>query len=249
MGHLYKTHIRPIQPYGIRGVLWDQGESGVNVEGIDQYTLMGALITGWRKDWGQGEFPFIYVQKPSGAGCAWDPEDPVTNKAQPFAKLPDNVPTDGEYMETHINIMVYPKTSMVTTSDLGGGTHPTNKSGYGQRAADVALSTVYDRKTEPYGPIYTSYSIEGGKVRIKFNYVGQGLAFKHGEKLQGFAIAGEDKAFRWADAVIDGDDVIVSCASVPNPVAVRYAWSKSHPWANLFSRDGMPALPFRTDLW
>lgn len=257
VGHLYEKHIRPMIPYGIRGVLWDQGESGTALAGVDQYTLMGALIRGWRKEWGQGDpstssgrdFPFLYIQKPSGGGGAWDPANPMTNKAEPFAPLPDKMPGDGGYVETHIKIMQYPNTAMAISSDLGPGVHPTNKSGYGHRAAAVALGMVYGRKIEYYGPLYASHTIEAGKVRLKFTHVGQGLAFRHADKLQGFAIAGEDKQFHWADAAIAGDTVILSSSKVPKPVAVRYAWATKRPWANLFNKDGLPAVPFRTDQW
>lgn len=251
IGNLYESLVRPLVGYGIRGVLWDQGEAGTAITGVDQYTLMGALIRGWRKEWGQGEFPFLYVEKPSGEGCAFDPTDPVTEKASPFAKLPAQVPplAAGIYRETHIRIMQYPQTAMVTSTDLGNMTHPTNKSGYGLRAARVALGMVYGRKVEIYGPIYASHKIEGSKVRIRFSHAGQGLAAPKTEKLQGFAIAGEDQKFVWGDAVIDGDSVIVSSASVPKPAAVRYACSQQIPWANLFNKDGLPAPAFRTDAW
>ena len=95
--------------------------------------------------------------------------------------------------------------------------HPVNKSGYGARAARVALGMVYGQKVEIYGPVYQSHKIEGEKVRVSFTHVGQGLAYRHGEKLQGFAVAGENKAFHWADAVIDGDSVVVSSDKVANP--------------------------------
>lgn len=251
VGNLYESRIRPFIPYGIRGVLWDQGESGTAISGIDQYTLMGALIHGWRKEWGQGDFPFIYIQKPSGGGCAWDPADPVTKQGEKFSPLPQAVPNtaDGLYVENHIRIMQYPHTAMATSSDLGPGTHPVNKSGYGVRAARVALGMVYGRKVETYGPVYQSHKIEGDKARVSFTHVGQGLAYRHGEKLQGFALGGEDKVFHWADAVIDGDTVVVSSDKVAKPVAVRYGWGRALPWSNLFNKDGLPALPFRTDSW
>jgi sialate O-acetylesterase len=135
---------------------------------------------------------------------------------------------------------------MAISSDLGPGTHPTNKSGYGHRAADVALGLVYGKKIEYYGPRYAAHKLEGDKVRISFTHTGQGLAFKHGDKLQGFALAGDDKKFHWADAVIDGDAVVASCAAA-KPVFVRYAWAGKRCWANLFNKDGLPAIPFRTD--
>jgi sialate O-acetylesterase len=247
VGFLYASHIKPFMPFAIRGVLWDQGESGTAIQGVDQYTLMGALIRGWRQEWGQGEFPFLYVQKPSGSGCAWDMADPVTAKADPFSALPATVPGDGEYRETHIRIMQYPNTAMVTSSDLGAGIHPSNKTGYGARACRVALGMVYDQKVEIYGPVYKSHKVDANKIRIRYTHVGRGLAFKNGEKLQGFAVAGKDMKFVWADAAIDGATVVVSNAAVAEPVAVRYAWSGRHTWANLFNQDGLPALPFRTD--
>ncbi len=251
IGNLYEAHIRPFLPFGIRGVLWDQGESGTAIHGLDQYTLMGALLRGWRKEWGQGDFPFLYIQKPSGGGCAWDPNDPVTKQANKFVVLPKGVPDTkaGLYRENHIKIMQYPQTAMVTATDLGSGIHPVNKSGYGERSVRVALGMVYGRKVEYYGPIYQELKPDGNKLHISFTHVGQGLAFKHGEKLQGFAIAGEDKVFHWADAVIEGNTVIVSCPQVEKPVAVRYAWGGDHPWANLFNKDGLPALMFRSDSW
>lgn len=249
IGNLYEAHVRPMQPFAIRGVLWDQGESGTANNGVDQFTLMGALIAGWRKEWGQGDFPFIYVQKQSGGGCAFDPADPVTDQGEKFAPLPKTVPpaADGAYRETHVRIMTYPNTFMATSSDLGPGVHPTNKSGYGARAARVALGAVYAKKVEIYGPVYKSHKVEGDKVRVTFDHVGQGLAFRHGDKLQGFAVAGADGAFQWADAVIEGDAVVLSCPAVTKPVSVRYAFASKHPWANLFNKDGLPALPFRTD--
>ncbi|MFZ4776910.1 MAG: sialate O-acetylesterase [Terrimicrobiaceae bacterium] len=247
IGHLYTSMLIPFMPFAIRGVLWDQGESGTAILGVDQYTLMGALIRSWRQEWGQGDFPFLYVQKPSGTGCAWDLANPVTNKADPFKALPAAVPNDGAILENHIQIMQYPNTAMVISSDLGSGTHPTNKSGYGSRACRVALGFVYGEKDEYYGPVYQSSKIAGNKVIVSFTHVAQGLAFKNGEKLQGFAIAGKDKQFVWADAVIDGATVVLSSDKVAEPAFIRYAWARNHPWANLFNKDGLPALPFRTD--
>lgn len=252
IGGCYEVYIGPAVGYGIRGVLWDQGESGTDIVGVDQVTLMGALIGGWRKAWGQGNFPWLYIQKPSGGGCAWEYADPLHLHADQFMPLPEAIPAppDDSYSpETFVRLMKYPATHMVTSSDLGGDTHPVNKSAYGVRAAQVALATVFGRKIEYLGPLYASQQFNGGKVTLSFTHVGKGLAFKHGDRLQGFMIAGEDKHFVWADAVIDGDRVVVSSKDVPGPVAVRYAWSPTFPWANLFNLDGLPAQPFRTDRW
>jgi len=251
IGDLYAAHIQPFIPYGIRGVLWDQGESGTAVQECDQFAVMGALIRGWRKAWGQGDFPFLHIQKPSGGGCAWDKENPLTRFADKFAPLPPAPARagNGRYRELHIRISQHPNTAMVSSSDLGPGVHPVAKSSYGQRACRVALGMVYGRKIAIYGPTYDSHKVEGSKIRIAFKHVGQGLAFRNGDKLQGFAVAGADKVFHWADAVIEGDAVVVSSDKVAAPVAVRYAWSQRHPWANLFNKDGLPALAFRTDQW
>jgi sialate O-acetylesterase len=251
IGYLYKIHIQPFIPYAFRGVLWDQGESGTAIGNVDQFTMMGALIRGWRKEWGQGDFPFIYVQKPSGAGCAFDYSNPVTNKSDPFTKLPPKPPAtaEGLYIETHVKIRTLPGVAMATSSDLGPMTHPVNKSGYGTRAAAVALGMVYGKPVEYYGPSYASHTIEGNKVRVKYTHTGKGLVYKNGDKLQGFALAGDDQVFHWADAKIDGDSVVLESKEVAKPAAVRYGWGAKYGWANLFNQDGLPAIPFRTDSW
>ena len=252
IGQLFAAHIRPYVGYAIKGVLWDQGESRTNILGVDQVTLMGALIGGWRKAWGQGDFPFLYVQKPSGGGCAFDYSQPMNRLAEKFTPLPNTIPGGpaSDYShEVFAQLMKYPNTHMVTSSDLGPGIHPPNKSGYGARAVQVALATAYGRKIEYLGPRYASHTIDGGKATLKFTHVGKGLASKNGDALQGFMIAGEDKKFVWAEASIAGATVVVSSADVPHPAAVRYAWSNTFPWANLFNQDGLPAQPFRTDSW
>ncbi len=248
VGDLYARHIEPVVPYAIRGVLWDQGESGTRVNGVDQFTTMGALIKGWRKAWGQ-DFPFLYVQKNSGGGCAWDyKNDPTTSKANAFVQQPAKPPTakDGAYRALHIKIMQHPNTAMVTASDLGSGVHPSNKSGYGKRASRVALGFVYGKEVEIYGPVYDSHKVEGNKIRIHYKHVGKGLAVANSDTLQGFAVAGDDGVFHWADAKIEEQTVVVSSSEVAKPVQVQYGWSRNHPWANLFNKDGLPALTFST---
>jgi sialate O-acetylesterase len=252
IGQLFEANIRPYVGYGIKGVLWDQGESRTNIVGVDQVTLMGALISGWRKEWGQGNFPFLYVQKPSGGGCAFDDSQPMNRLAEKFSPLPGAIPgvPGASYShEVFVRIMKYPNTHMVTSSDLGQGIHPPNKSGYGARAVQVALGTAYGRKNEYLGPLYAGHKIDGDKVILNFTHTGKGLTFKNGEALQGFMIAGEDRKFAWADAKVKGGTVVVSSGKVPRPVAVRYAWSGRFTWANLFNQDGLPAQPFRTDSW
>jgi sialate O-acetylesterase len=253
-GQFGNSAVGHLQGMAIRGVLWDQGESGSGFAWVDQHTIMGALIRGWRAELGHGDVPFLTIQKPNGGGCAWDPADPVTRYAAAFQPLPRMVPTAaiGAFhirREQHLRLAEYPNTFLVTSTDLGEGTHPIDKSSYGSRAARVALGGVYGRPVAIYGPIYKSHVIDGGKVRVSFTHVGKGLAFRHGEELQGFALAGADRQFHWADATIEGDTVVVSSARVAEPVVVRYAWAGGFPWANLFNKDGLPAVSFRTDDW
>lgn len=252
IGQLFESYIRPYVGYAITGVLWDQGESRTNIVGAPQYEVMGALINGWRKAWGQGEFHFIYVQKPSGGGCAWDYTNPQNTKADPFRPQPPVLPAPPALDYSHAyfaTFMQYPNTHMVISSDLGAGIHPVLKSAYGARAAQVAQSVAYGSKAEFLGPMYASHAIGGGQVTVKFTHTGKGLAFKNGDKLQGFMLAGADKKFVWAEAVIVGDTVVVSSKAVPQPAAVRYGWSPQFNWANLFNQEGLPATPFRTDSW
>lgn len=249
IGKLYNEFVRPGIPFAVRGVLWDQGENGPSITGTKPLMIMRALITAWRKEWGREDLPWVYIQKPSGGGCAWDPENPVNRLADAFAPLPATVPGGGFIRDQYVKMVSIPNTHMVITSDLSPGVHPPNKSGYGARAADVAMVVAYGKKAEIYGPLYAGHKIEDGRVRISYTHTGRGLAFKHGENLQGFAIAGEDKRFVWADAVIEGDTVVVSSPRVPRPAAVRYAYDVKCPWANLFNKDGFPAQAFRTDSW
>ena len=109
------------------------------------------------------------------------------------------------------------------------------------------MGFVYGRNGEIYGPVYQSHKFEGNKVRVQFSHVGQGLAFRGGNRLQGFALAGDDKQYVWAEAAVEGNEVVVSNDKIAKPVAIRYAWSGRHPWANLFNKDGLPALPFRVE--
>ncbi len=247
-GNRYTKRVISVVPYAIRGVLWDQGESGTGIPAIDQYTMMGALIHGWRKAWGQ-DFPWIYVQKPSGGGCAWDITNPATNRADAFVPHPveNNAADAGKNRETHIRIMQHPKTAMVSSSDLGGGVHPGNRSGYGARACRVALALAYGKDVEIYGPLYESHSAEGNTLCVKFSHAESGLAVPEGQKLQGFEIAGTDGNYRWADAKIVGKTVLLTSENVPAPVSVRYAWAESIPWANLFNGEQLPALTFRAE--
>ena len=136
---------------------------------------------------------------------------------------------------------------MVPASDLGSGIHPTNKWGYGNRAAEVALSQVYQAGVQAYGPVYRSHQVHGSDVVVQFDQIGKGLTAAHTDRLQGFALAGKDGRWHWADAVIKADTVVLSSTNVPEPKRVRYAFAKDRAWANLFNKDGLPALAFETE--
>lgn len=250
IGDLYERNVQPFVPYGIRGVLWDQGESKTALPNVDQYTTMNALINGWRQVWGQGDFHFLHVQKPSGGGPAWDTENPVNRLAVAFnAALPGSHVTDPaamHYQLQHIKIGTLKNAPLVTASDLGPGIHPANKSGYGKRACRVALGTVYGHDVAVCGPVYKSHKSEGDKLRVTFDHIGQGLAFRHGERLLGFEIAGADNKWVWAEATIDGDTVLLHSKDVKQPTQVQYAFQKKINFANLFNKDGLPALTFTT---
>jgi len=135
------------------------------------------------------------------------------------------------------------------TIDVGeaNNVHPHKKAEVAQRLALWALGTTYHKDLVYSGPLYDSQKIEGNRIRIRFKHTGSGLA-AHGEALRGFAIAGADKVYHWADATIEGDSVVVSSPAVPAPLAVRYAWADD-PDCNLYNREGLPASPFRTDDW
>ena len=247
IGGLYQRFIQPVTGYRIRGVLWDQGEARSGVVGIDQHTMMSELIRGWRAAWGQGDFPFLFVQKPSGGGCAFSNDDPITRDGDRFvADLPDIARLgSGDQRYLYVRLMRDNANAwMVPASDLGSGVHPRNKWGYGNRAAEVALSQVYKTGTQAYGPTYRSHQIDGNKVVIEFDHVGKGLTTVHSNKLQGFAVAGADGAWHWAEAKIDGDKVVIGSKDVPKPTSVRYAFAYKRAWANLFNKDGLPALVF-----
>jgi len=126
--------------------------------------------------------------------------------------------------------------------------HPLNKQDVGKRLAQWALAKTYGKDVVASGPLYKSSRREAGKIVVELNYVGGGLAARDGGKLTGFAIAGADKKFVWADARIVGDTVVVSSPAVASPLAVRYAWANNPP-CNLVNKAGLPASPFRTDDW
>jgi sialate O-acetylesterase len=229
---LWNGTIAPLVPYGIRGVIWYQGESNAP-RGREHRKLLPALIRSWREVWGQGDFPFLVVA------------------IAPFGPVYDH-PTDSGWAEVveaqWMTAESVPNSGLAVTTDIGDAkdAHPANKQEVGRRLALIALAKVYGKDVVYSGPMYTSMEVEGSRVRLHFKHVHGGLEAKPEGPLKGFAIAGEDRRFVWADARIEGDAVVVSSDQVARPVAVRYAWAKN-PVCNLFNAEGLPAVPFRTD--
>ncbi|MFT6618362.1 MAG: sialate O-acetylesterase [Limisphaerales bacterium] len=251
IGGLFDRYIRFGAGTAIRGVLWDQGESGTGILGLGQYTSMSELIRGWRELWGQGDFPFLFVQKPSGEGNAWSKQDPITREADEFTALPDlkRIGTgQGRYLYTRL-MLDNDNAWMVPACDLGPMVHPKNKWGYGNRSAEVALQQVYQKQdVQAYGPIYKTHQVAGSKVTVRFTEAAAGLATRHGDGLQGFAISDEQGKWHWAEAKITGKDtVVISTAAVKKPIHIRFAYSQNRRWANLFNKSGLPALAFTTE--
>lgn len=231
---LYNGMIHPLRHYKVRAAIWYQGES--NAGRAHEYgQLMSGLIDGWRELWGCPEMPFLLVQLPN------------------FMQKHDQ-PTDSGWArirEAQLNtFMTVPNTALAVTYDSGewNDIHPLDKKTVAQRLFLCARKLVYGERVTSSGPVYKSMRVEGDKVIISFNETGKGLAVR-GDKLKHFAIAGEDRRFVWADAVIKGNTVIVSSSEVRNPVAVRYAWSDNPEDANLCNKEGLLASPFRTDNW
>lgn len=245
---LYNAMINPLLPFPIKGAIWYQGEA--NAGQPKQYqVLFPTMIKDWRRAWNCGEFPFLFVQlanymkretEPTQSEGGW----PGLREAQSMT-------------------LKLPNTGQAVIIDIGEGEdiHPKNKSNVGKRLALAGLKVAYGKDIVFSGPTYDSMKVEGDKVRVKFQNTGSGLvigaapAIRLGETpakpldhLVGFAVAGADKKFVWANAKIDGNCVVVSCDTVKNPVAVRYAWA-NNPECNLYNKEGIPASPFRTDDW
>ncbi len=231
--NLYNGMILPVLHYGIRGAIWYQGES--NAGRAYQYRyLFPAMITNWRHDWGEGDFPFYFVQLANFHAAQPQPGES----------------TWAELREAQSMTLSLPHTGQAVIIDIGdaGNIHPRNKQDVGKRLALWALAKDYGKPVVYSGPVYKSMKPGAGKIVLAFDHVGGGLVAKDGPPLKGFAVAGADRHFVWADAKIVGDTVVVCSPKVAQPVAVRYAWA-DNPVCNLYNAEGLPASPFRTDDW
>lgn len=241
---LYNGMIAPLQGFpmkqgfSIKGTIWYQGESNA-VRAYQYRKLFPLMIADWRRGWGLGDFPFLYVQLANYVPDKAKPDHPAEPEESAWAEL----------REAQTMALSSPKTGMVVTIDIGESRdiHPKNKQEVGRRLALSALKVAYGQSVLASGPEFKSMKIQGHEVEIEFQNVGEGLMIQ-GEALKGFAIAGTDRKFVWANARIVNEKVVVSADEVPVPLAVRYAWS-DNPEATLFNRAGLPAGPFRTDDW
>ena len=245
---LFNGMIHPIIPFGIKGVIWYQGEAN-SAEPIPYKAELPALINDWRAYWGQGDFSFLIVQLPN-----FMPRRPEPSESSWAATR-----------EAQAKACSLPNTGLAVTIDIGepGNIHPSDKLDVARRLALAAQHYAYGQNVTYSGPTLKSFAVEGGKIRIVFENTGGGLTIGNppehffatqkqaaptttAAELQGFAIAGADHKFVWAKASIEGGAVVVSSDSVPNPVAVRYAWA-DNPACNLYNKEGLPASTFRTD--
>lgn len=230
---LYNGMINPIIPFAIKGAIWYQGES--NASRAFQYrTLFAEMINDWRARWGQGDFPFLFVQLANFK----------ERKAEPAES------DWAELREAQSKTLELPATGQAVIIDIGEANdiHPRNKQDVGRRLALSARHVAFgDEDVVHSGPTFQGVDFADGKAVLSFENVGGGLKAQ-GDALKGFSIAGEDKKFHWANAKIDGNQVVVQSDAVAKPVAVRYAWA-DNPEATLFNAEGLPASPFRTDEW
>ena len=231
---LYNGMLFPLLNYRIKGVLWYQGEANSS-KAAEYQKLLPALISNWRQQWNQGEFPFLYVQLPNYMEVKEQPSE------SNWAAL----------RESQLKALSVPNAAMAVAIDLGewNDIHPLNKKDVGFRLSLAARKLAYgEKKLVASGPIYQSMKVDGNKIVITFSNMGGGLVAKGGD-LKYFAIAGTDKKFVWANAKIEGDKVIVWNDQITNPASVRYAWADNPDGANLYNKEGLPASPFRTDQW
>jgi len=232
---LYNAMVNPLVPYAMQGVLWYQGEANVwrAAEYKKSFPLM---INDWRTKFKQGDFPFYFVQL-----STFDEFGGNSQKGSRWAEL----------REAQSETLKLKNTGMVVTTDIGNAKdiHPTNKQDIGLRLAAVAMNNIYGKKQVHSGPSYKSQEIKGNQIILTFDNIGSGLSTPNNDELKGFEIAGSDKVFYSAKAIIKGNKIIVSSDKVQNPVAVHYGWADDDTAINLFNKEKFPASPFRTDNW
>jgi sialate O-acetylesterase len=229
---LFNGMIAPLLNYKIKGVVWYQGESNTS-RAFEHFDLFKLLISDWRDNWHQGNFPFLYVQLPN------------------FVEVNEETTQyDWAYFrESQLKALSLPNTGMAVTIDIGefNDIHPTNKKDVGYRLALAAQKVAYGEKQIVYsGPIYKSMKIVGSKAILTFVNIGSDLVVKNNDEPKCFEICGADNKYFKAKAKIGNGNIVVQCNDVTVPVAVRYAWANNPEDANLYNKEGLPASPFRT---
>ncbi|MBN1292070.1 MAG: sialate O-acetylesterase [Candidatus Latescibacteria bacterium] len=230
---LYNAMIAPLTRFPVKGFTWYQGESDSGSAYLYR-DMLPALIRDWRMHWGQQDLPFMIVQLAN-----WGKRTDLPGEN-----------AQAELREAQLKTWQdVAGTAMAVTIDIGTeDVHYKNKQDAGERLALGALKVAYGRNIVSSGPIYKSMTVRDGKIYLMFDFIGSGLSTPNGEPLKGFAIAGSDRNFVWAQAQIEGKNIKVWSDSVPNPASVRYAWGMN-PECNLYNKEGLPASPFRTDDW
>ncbi|PXA03942.1 hypothetical protein DDZ13_09905 [Coraliomargarita sinensis] len=237
--------IRPLIGHAMRGTLWYQGEANVK-KGKDYLPMLERLIEGWREAWGQGDFPFYIVQLASMGETKTD--NPGMGDGRAAIR--------NAQLEALTTI---PNTGLAVTIDIGEKReHPRNKYDVGLRLAAWALHHTYGKQeVVPSGPIYKSHEIEGRVVRVKFDYAESGLMIARKEgyeppvptpdaEVPWLSLQAKDGSWHWAEARIDGSDLLVASKDVMEPIAVRYAYTQHPVGFNLYNKDGLPVVPFST---
>jgi len=233
---LYNCMLHPLVPYAFRAAIWHQGESNSSGRKAAQFgALFEAMIADWREAWNKRDFPFIFAQ--------------LQNMGPRHEGPPAERSTLAEVREAQMRCLSIPNTAMVVCVDIGEeDVHFSNKRALGRRYALAALAKVYGEPVTYSGPIFRDMEMENGRARLFFDFAEGGLQTSDGTEPEGFAIAGEDRRFVWANAAVEGSEVVVWAENVVNPVAVRFAWA-NNPKCNLVNAAGLPAAPFRTDEW
>jgi sialate O-acetylesterase len=231
---LYQGMLEPVAPLSITGAIWYQGEQN-SPRGYQYRKILPVMIADWRKLFGQGDFPFYIVSLPAFKHHSADPVD-----GDEWTELRES---------QAIVAATVPNSCLAVTIDTGDpdNIHAKDKRPVGERVASCALARHYGNNVPYAGPTLKSVDRLPGSIRIHFDHADGGLIVK-GDKLGEFSVAGDDRKWYWADARIEGDTIVVSSPSVPNPREVRYAW-QSNPVATLYNGAGLPAVPFRTDDW
>lgn len=232
-GAVFDQMIAPLADFPIRGVIAWQGESDVERAYLYR-SIFAAQIRGWRAAWKRDDLPFLFVQLAGYLAPKADPGDHAW----------------AELREAQAQALRFPATAMTVAADLGEreSKFPRNKRAVAERLVLSALAVAYGRAMPYSGPLFAGHTVKSGAVHVRFTHADSGLRARQPGPLLSFAVAGADRVFRWADAQIDGESVIVRHPAISVPVAVRYAW-ETQPTLTLENGAGLPAAPFRTDNW